>query len=80
MIGYFKNDVYKTTNSCTSCTTSTTSSTNIGHKLKYTDQNANCSCADYDDYKIQTTTQNTPMTSNDTSSYFSRKWSSTNCC
>lgn len=86
MIGYFKNDIYKTTNSCTSsctsCTSTTTTSsiTNVGHKLKYTVQDANCSCADYDDYKIQTTTQNTPMTSNDTSSYFSRKWSSTNCC
>ena len=91
MVGYFKNDIYKTTNSCSTsqCTSqSSTTSNNVGHKLKYTVQNtnANCSCADYDDYKIQTTmtpSSNTPsnLPSNipSNSTYFSRKWSKCGC-
>lgn len=98
MVGYFKNDIYKTSTSCstscnTGCTTTsstattsctaTTSSATTGHKLKYTVQNtnANCSCADYDDYKIQTSTtsQATPSASTAYTSYFSRKWSKNSC-
>lgn len=79
MVGYFKNDIYKTTNSCST----STSSNNVGHKLKYTVQNANtnCSCADYDDYKIQTPTTppTTPSNTISNSAYFSRKWSNS-CC
>ena len=90
MVGYFKNDIYKTSTSCSTscntCTTTTTSATTTsttGHKLKYTVQNtnANCSCADYDDYKIQTSTssQPTPAASTAYTSYFSRKWSKGSC-
>jgi hypothetical protein len=80
MVGYFKNNVYKTSSCSSSSTASTTgSSSTTGHKLKYSVQNTNnnCSCADYDDYKIQTATTTLPTTSSSTSysSFFSRKWS-----
>jgi len=80
MVGYFKNNVYKTSSCSSSSTASTTgSSSTTGHKLKYSVQNTNnnCSCADYDDYKIQTAATTLPTTSSSTSysSFFSRKWS-----
>lgn len=96
MVGYFKNNVYKTTtcssSSSSTCSSNTTSNTTsntpnttstTGHKLKYSVQNtnANCSCTDYDDYKIQTAAATLPTTSSSTSysSFFSRKWSG-GCC
>ena len=69
MVGYFKNDIYKTTNSCST----SSSSNNVGHKLKYTVQNTNCGCDD--DYKIQTTMTPSPSNTPSNSAYFSRKWS-----
>ncbi len=93
LVNYFKDDVYRTTScsssssscssSCSSSTSTSTSTSVVGHKLKYSVQNTdtNCSCSDYDDYKIQTSSLNqpTPAASTSNSSYFSRKWSKS-CC
>tara|TARA_Y100000591_G_scaffold333255_1_gene375046 strand:+ start:5027 stop:5875 length:849 start_codon:yes stop_codon:yes gene_type:complete len=85
LVGYFNNDVYQTIPCCSSNQTiSNTNSTNVGHKLKYSVQNTktNCSCADNDDYEINTSSlpQQIPIASTNNSSFFSRKWSSNFNC
>lgn len=84
LVDYFNNDVYKTQSCCEGTTTSSSNTTNVGHKLKYANYNesTNCSCTDYDDYTINTSTldEPTPISLNNNDSFFSRKWGSSKNC